>query len=166
MVKLIFLFSQFLIILDFKLLDLNLQCFLFRIKLLINLFLLKIDLLKLVYSLLLLFNLARENMLTHFHLGLHICHSCMQVTLLRLVRCLRSHRLRDDRHLTPRNSIFKVGYSWVKPREPHLLKSVFCCLVNLSLHVFIHDSILNCWLVKLPNGFFAYLTQVPERVEC
>jgi hypothetical protein len=125
MVKLFFLFSQFLIVLDFKLLDLYLKSFLLRIESVYRLFLLFIDLflliidmlllnirlLKLVYGLLLLFNLARENMLTHFYLGLYICYSCMQVTLLRLLHRLRSYRLSYDWYLTARYSIFKVCYS-------------------------------------------------------
>ena len=145
MVKLFLLFSQILIILDFKLLDLCIER---------------------VNGLLLLFNLARKHMLTHFKLWFNIRHSCMKVTLLRLLQGrLSSSRLRDDRYLTPRNCIFKNDNSRVKPLKAHSLKSVFCSLVYLSLHVVIHNSIFNCWLVKLPDSLFAYLTQVSEWVK-
>ncbi len=143
MVKLFLLFSQILLILNFKLLYLHLV------------------------SLLLLFNLARKHMLAHPKLRLKVSHSCMQVSLLRLVRGrLRNYyRLRDHRNLTPRNGIFKVENTRVKPWESHPLKSIFCCLVNVTLCVFIQNGIFNSRLVKLPDSVFGYLTQVSQWIK-
>jgi len=149
MVKLLLLFSHILLILDFKLLDLHLECLILSVKW--------------VNSLLLLFNLARKHMLTHLELGFDICHSCMQVTLLS--GRLRSHRLGDDWYLTTRNGIFKVGNSRVKPREAHPLKSVFCGLINLTLNAVVYNCIFNGWLIELPDSLFAYLTQVSQWIK-
>jgi hypothetical protein len=105
-------------------------------------------------------------MLAHLELGFDICHSCMQVTLLRLLGgSLRSHKLGDNWYLTTRNGIFKVDNSRVKPREAHPLKSVFCGLINLTLNAVIYNCIFNGWLIELPDSLFAYLTQVSQWVK-
>jgi hypothetical protein len=135
--------------LDFKLLNLHLESFIHRIN-----------------SVLLLFNLTRKDMLTHFKLRFNIRHSRMQVTLLRLLRWrLLYHSLRDNRYLTSRYGIFKIDNSRVKPREAHPLKCIFCSLVNFTLYAVIYDSIFNGWLVKLPDSLFAYLTKVSQWVK-
>ncbi len=100
-------------------------------------------------------------MFTHFELRFNICHSDVQITLLRL-RGWRRLRLRNrwNVDLATLYSVFKTRDTLVKPWKAHSLKYLLGLLIYFSLNMLVQNSILDGWLVNLINSFFGNLAEI------